>query len=365
MPAAWPPRAAAAFAGDDKRLPDRDNPRGVESLTIAATNVRPAYEVSLRFGATEAEIEARTGMTRRMLEADGATVSGDATYEHMELMFAKPRFAEFLVSAASAHTLASLGVVGLACKTVATVGAAMACHQRFGHLTNRTASYATTIDASHLVFEERRAGPPRLGNLLVSDYAMLIAVHVLRQHARDRVRVLAMHSRRAQIADDERRCYEQFVEAEIRTGAGAAALWLEPGLLDCPVASADPELAAYFAAMLARAAGFDGVEVELIRRMRIAIRDALVHGPPAAAAIAKALGLGQRTLGRRLVELGTSFAEELESTRRTLADGYLRDTTLGLAEIAYLLGYDEQTSFFRAFRRWHGRTPGEFRRSLG
>ena len=89
-----------------------------------------------------------------------------------------------------------------------------------------------------------------------------------------------------------------------------------------------------------------------------------MHGPPAAAAIAKSLRLGQRTLQRRLGELGTTYADVLESTRRTFAEGYLGDPTLGLAEIAYLLGYEEQTSFFRAFRRWFERTPSEYRRAL-
>ncbi len=337
-------------------------PLGPES--IAATNVRPAFEISLCFGASEAEIEARTGMTRALLQTDGATVGGDATYEHMELMFAKPQFGRFLVAAASSHTLASLGVVGLACKTVATVGEAMACHHRFQHLTNRTASYATHIEGERLVFVERRPGPPRLGSLLVSDYAMLIAVHVIRQSAVERPRVLAMHSRRARVDVDERACYEQFLGAELRTGATQATLAFDRSLLACPVASADPELAQYFAAILARAAGFDVDEDELLRRARIAIRDALVRGTPGAATIARQLGLGQRTLQRRLAALGLGFAELLDSTRRALAEGYLRDPSLGLAEIAYLLGYDEQTSFFRAFRRWHEQTPAAYRRAL-
>jgi AraC-like DNA-binding protein len=331
--------------------------------TIAATNVRPAFEVSLRFGATEAEIAAKTGLTRELLETDDATVPGDATYAHMELMFAKPDFGRFLVAAAASHTLASLGVVGLACKTVQTIGDAMACHHRFQHLTNRTASYATTIMGEHVVFAEERVGLPRLGNLLVSDYAMLIAAHVIRQNAHDRVRIHAMHSRREQLAHAERDTYEAFLDTRIQTHAPCAALVFDRTLLACSVASADHELAQYFTAMLAKAAGFGGEEDEVLRRVRIAIRDALVHGPPSAASVAKSMGMGQRTLQRRLGELGTSFADVLESTRRTLAEGYLRDARLGLAEIAYLLGYDEQTSFFRAFRRWHDVTPGEFRRA--
>jgi AraC-like DNA-binding protein len=333
--------------------------------TIAATNVRPAFEVSLAFGATEAEIERACGLTRAALQDDDATVPGDATYAHLELMFGKPDFGRFLVTAASTHTLSSLGVVGLACKTVATLGEALACHARFGHLTNRTASYATARQGDHLAFVEHRVGPPRLGNLLVSDYAMLIAAHLLRESTPDRPRVLAVLSRRARIDDDERRCYEQFLGAAIHTGAEHAALWLEPDLLAVRVPSADPELARYFTAILVRAAGFGAEEDPLLRGVRLAIRDALLRGSPDAATIARGLGLGARTLQRRLGELGTRYADVLESTRRTLAEGYLRDPSLGLAEIAWLLGYDEQTSFFRAFRRWHGRTPGEYRRALG
>jgi AraC-like DNA-binding protein len=333
--------------------------------TIAATNVRPAFEVSLAFGATEAEIQRACGLTRAALQDDDATVSGNATYAHLELMFGKPDFGRFLVTAASTHTLASLGVVGLACKTVATLGEALACHARFGHLTNRTASYATARQGDHLAFVEHRVGPPRVGNLLVSDYAMLIAAHLLRESTPDRPRVLAMLSRRAHIDDDERRSYEHFLGAAIRTGAEHAALWLEPDLLALRVPSADPELARYFTAILERAAGFGADEDPLLRRVRLAIRDALLGGSSDAATIARGLGLGARTLQRRLGELGTRYADVLESTRRTLAEGYLRDPSLGLAEIAWLLGYDEQTSFFRAFRRWHGRTPGEYRRALG
>jgi AraC-like DNA-binding protein len=334
----------------------------MEPDTIAVTNVRPAFEASLRFGATESEIERACGLTRAALLDDDATVSGDATYAHFELMFGKPSFAQFLVAAAAAHTLSSLGVVGLACKTFATLGEALACHARFGHLTNRTASYRTTIDGDHLVLREARTGAPRLGSLLVSDYAMLIATGLLRDAAPEHARVLALHSRRAQLADDERAVLEAYVGAPIHTGATHAELWLAPELLAVRLPSADPELARYFTAVLERAAGFGAHEDPLLVRLRLAIRDALVHGTPEATAIARALGLGARTLQRRLAALGTSWSDVLDGTRRTLAEGYLRDPSLGLAEIAWLLGYDESTSFFRATRRWFGRTPGELRR---
>lgn len=118
----------------------------------------------------------------------------------------------------------------------------------------------------------------------------------------------------------------------------------------------------FFRSILERAAPFEN-EPPLLGEVRRTIRDRLVHGTPTAKEVAHALHLGQRTLQRRLSDLGLGFYEVLDSTRRTLAEGYLADPTLSLSEVAYLLGYAEQASFFRAFRRWHGQTPAAFRRA--
>ncbi len=372
MPTACRLTASPPLSEHADRLSARDTaPSALSPLdpgTIEACNVRPAVETSLHFGATPEEIAAHTGLTLNGLTARDAIVSADATHAHMELMFAKPRFAEFVVTAARAHTLASMGVVGLACKTASTVGEALACHRRFGHLTNRTASYTSQVVGPRLVVVERRHGPPRLGSLLMSDYAMLIAAHMLREQAPTAV-VYAMHSRRTALGDDERRAFATILgPAEIHTGAECAALHLDPAIVNEPVISADRDLADYFAQVLARAdAGSprDAGDDPLCLRVRAAIHDGLIHGPPPAGAVARRLGLGQRTLQRRLGEIGTTYAAELENTRKSLAEGYLRDATLSLAEVAYLLGYDEQPSFFRAFRRWHGTTPGAWRRQHG
>jgi AraC-like DNA-binding protein len=78
--------------------------------------------------------------------------------------------------------------------------------------------------------------------------------------------------------------------------------------------------------------------------------------------VARRLATTPRTLQRRLAAAGTSFEALCDDTRRQAADGYLADTTLSLAEVAYLLGYSEPAAFHRAFRRWHpGTTPLEFR----
>lgn len=333
--------------------------------TIAVTNVRPAYETSLHFGASESELAKCAGLTRACLDVEGGTVSGTATYEHMEAMFTKPAYPQFVVTAASLHTLRSLGVVGLACKTVGTLKEALECHQRYQHLTNRTARYDSHVDAASFTFEEERFGPARLGSLLISDYTMLVAATLIQQGGPDVPPPHTMRSRRETMDQDERAAFEAFTGATIELGARRAALVYDVGVLDAPVASADAELAEYFANLLERAGSLpDRNESELVGQTRIAIRDGLPAGAVTLQTVARRLGLGTRTLQRRLSAEKLSFGDVLESTRRRLVHGYLADPSLSLAEIAYLLGYREQASFFRAFRGWHDQTPTQYRDAM-
>ncbi len=79
--------------------------------------------------------------------------------------------------------------------------------------------------------------------------------------------------------------------------------------------------------------------------------------------IAARLKLPTWTLRRKLAEEGTQFRSILNDTRRDLAMVYIRETDLAFGEIAYLLGFASAEAFQRAFKRWSGRTPGEFRRA--
>ena len=71
--------------------------------------------------------------------------------------------------------------------------------------------------------------------------------------------------------------------------------------------------------------------------------------------------MSTRTLHRRLEEHGRSFRDVISEVRRARAEAYLRSPAISLAEVAFLLGYSEQSTFQHAFKRWAGVTPGEFR----
>ena len=99
------------------------------------------------------------------------------------------------------------------------------------------------------------------------------------------------------------------------------------------------------------------------REVVVQVASALSDGVPRLEDVACQLGVGGRTLQRRLAELGHSYQSLVDEARREVA---LKLVGLGdhsLAEVAFLTGFSEQSSFTRAFKRWSGTTPKVYRKS--
>ena len=99
-------------------------------------------------------------------------------------------------------------------------------------------------------------------------------------------------------------------------------------------------------------------------RVREVIIRRLPDGEPRRDAVASALHMSERTLQRRLEDEDTTFLQLLDDTRRELAEQYLGRLHLSLAQAAYLLGFADQSSFFRACKRWFEVSPGQYRSQL-
>lgn len=103
-------------------------------------------------------------------------------------------------------------------------------------------------------------------------------------------------------------------------------------------------------------------EPEVIARVRALLRRELRGGNVDIINVARELGMSERTLQRRLKQQECVFGELLSEVRREMAHGYLKQPDISLAEIAWLLGFSEQSAFTRAFKRWEGVTPGTWRK---
>lgn len=98
-------------------------------------------------------------------------------------------------------------------------------------------------------------------------------------------------------------------------------------------------------------------------RARSVLLDQLPSGDATLDGVAKPLHMSGRTLQRRLRSEGLRYQGVLDATREALARGYLATSPLPVDEIAFLLGYDDPASFYRAFRTWTGTTPERLRRA--
>ncbi|MGH0031347.1 MAG: AraC family transcriptional regulator ligand-binding domain-containing protein [Myxococcota bacterium] len=151
--------------------------------------------------------------------------------------------------------------------------------------------------------------------------------------------------------------YREALGAPVRFGASADELHLrrgDPARQTRPPAS---QPLPRFATHLAQAGAERRGDAPLVARVRGAIARSLVRGGPSIDAVARELGLGPRTLQRRLGEHGCGFRQLGEQLRSDVARRQVVEGDTDLAGLAFLLGYSELSAFDRAFRRWTGQSP--------
>jgi AraC-like DNA-binding protein len=153
------------------------------------------------------------------------------------------------------------------------------------------------------------------------------------------------------------RCFR----APIAFGSTDNALLFDKRTCERRLPSANPEVARMNDEAVARALGRMD-QVRFADRVRAVIVERLPRGQPAQSEVARALGSSTRALQRKLSAEGTTYAELVDNARRGLAMAYTRERRHSLTEIAYLLGFSGGNNFTRAFRRWTGKAPSQYRR---
>jgi AraC-like DNA-binding protein len=102
-------------------------------------------------------------------------------------------------------------------------------------------------------------------------------------------------------------------------------------------------------------------QASTVERVRSVLLEALPAGQFSMQMVCAKLGVSSRTLQRRLQDEGSSFQRTLDALRNSLAHHYLQNSSMTGAEISFLLGFEDPSSFFRAFQAWTGTTPQALR----
>jgi AraC-like DNA-binding protein len=161
--------------------------------------------------------------------------------------------------------------------------------------------------------------------------------------------------------------HAQVFEARVVYGVPVAYGRLDAALLDRPVPNADASMFTVLqrhAEALLAARRRETTEPRVVADVRREVGAQLAGDRARLDDVAAALGLNPRTLQRKLAEAGTSFQAVHDAARQALAEALLRESTLNLTDVAYMLGYREQSSFNRACREWFGNTPARTRERL-
>jgi AraC-like DNA-binding protein len=331
--------------------------------TVSAGLPLGTLQAARAFGLDADALMRAAGLRAEDLRDLDARVPEEAYLSLLEAVEAQQQVPDFGLRVGLTYAPQLLGAVGYTLTAAATLEEAFRSLLRFSRLVHEEAMPRLEVTDTHLRLA--RALQPRLARMLHPNVTALAGTLGI---ARSLTGVASIRPLRVQLQhprppDADR--YDALFGVPVEFGAPETAISLPADVARLPLLRADPSLHGYLSrhaeALLARLP--PGEEGALADQVRSLLTEMLRAGEPGQAEVARRLALGERTLQRRLKEEGTTFAHLLEGTRRELAQLYLGEERLAVYEVALLLGYSEPSAFFRAFRRWTGRTPQEYRAS--
>ncbi len=155
--------------------------------------------------------------------------------------------------------------------------------------------------------------------------------------------------------------YKEYFKADIQFDQPINSIRVKSNILGWPVLNGDT---ASFDALKSHAEALlhsRDDQQDLIWKLKSILPEALRRQTFRIEEVANELNMSARTLQRKLKESDYGYKQLLDEVRRRIAEFYLTDTVLSMNEIAFLIGYQEQSSFNHAFRSWNGESPTSFR----
>jgi AraC-like DNA-binding protein len=155
--------------------------------------------------------------------------------------------------------------------------------------------------------------------------------------------------------------YKRFFDAEIKYSQIKNSVVIDSKILDWPVLNGDATSFDALRTYADKLLDSKSQKQDIIFQLKSILPEALRRQSFRIDDLAKQLNMSTRTLQRKLKEAGHSYKSLLDDTRRKIAELYLADNTLSMNEIAFLVGYQEQSSFNHAFKSWNGVSPSAYR----
>jgi AraC-like DNA-binding protein len=193
---------------------------------------------------------------------------------------------------------------------------------------------------------------------VAADVGLSLLLDMCRLTAGAALRPRAVSLRRRRPASP--RAYERFFGCGIEFGARENAFVLSAADADRPLESSHRQLASVLDRMLGEElARLD--RNDIVARCRAAILEHLASGEISEDEAAVHLHMSPRTLQRKLAEANTTYLQLVDATRKDLALRYIEDPRRSVTDITFSLGFSQPSAFTRAFKRWTGLNPSDYR----
>ena len=274
-----------------------------------------------------------------------AETSGDSAFGLHLAEQANPREAGLLFYVASAGK---------------NVAEALVLFERYFRVVNEAVRLKLVKAAGNVAVEVNFIGLSRPRVRQNVEFGIAVILKALRETAGRRIRPIRVtfaHARNSYLRE-----FERFYGSPVEFAAPKDQMTFSRDILDLPLITGDPYLLETLQPFCDHAAKERNTAAESVRALvENEVQRLLPHGKAEKQTVAKALGMSERTLSRRLEDEDATYEKVVDQLRRSLARQYIREPGISVSQIAWLLGYEGATSFNHAFRRWTGCSPSAAR----
>ena len=254
-------------------------------------------------------------------------------------------------------SLSNFGLIGHLAKQSPDVKSALMNLQRYFHLHAQGARLELT-EVDRLARLGYHIYQPHVeATAQIDDGAMAWGFNILRELAGDRFKLAAVHFTHRMPRDT--RPYNRLFKAPIRFDSEEGGLYFRSEFLSRSLVQSDPDLHRLLQKDV------DQIQAtyhdDFLSHVRRVLHSVLWVRPASAAELAALFSMSRRTLNRRLSTVDTTFREVADEVKCQIACQMLSDSEIQLTDLATLLHYHDSSSFVKAFRRWTGSTPAQWR----
>lgn len=251
------------------------------------------------------------------------------------------------------------GAFGLAWKSATDLRGSYERAERYARVLTSESTYEVESTHGGAFMHLYRNEERRLGVRLSNEATIASIVSISQQVASETFQPLAVYFRHS--APNSTTEHEAHFGCPVHFATERDALLVSEETLRTPNKVGDTDIVRFFDTLLEADVSKLDDDRPIKRQVQDRISQSLSEGVPAISEVARQLGMSGRTLQRRLSEMGLSYQKLVDETRRRLAHRFLRQTNYSLAEVAFMTGFAEQSSFTRAFKRWAGQSPRSYR----